>query len=67
MIKSEENTVDQGTQSPQTKRPKYIDTERIIMDEELNDLEINCGQQLLEEQFPKLNGLVSTLYQDKKL
>ena len=67
VIKSEENTVDQGTQSPQKKRTKYIDTERIIMDEELSDLEINFAQQLLKEQFPKLNGLVPTLYQDKKI
>ena len=27
----------------------YIDTERIIMDEELSDLEINFVQQLLKE------------------
>ena len=63
---SEESNVDQGTQSPQKKRTKYIDTERIIMDEELSSLEINFAQQLLKEQFPKLNGLVPTLYQDKK-
>ena len=56
----EENTVDQGTQSPQKKRTKYIYTERIIMDEELSDLDINFTQQLLKEQFPKLNGLVCT-------
>ena len=65
MIRSEENTVDQGTQSPQKKRTKYIDTEWIIMDKELSDLEIDFAQRLLKEQFPKLNGLSSTLYQDK--
>jgi len=37
------------------------------MDEELSDLEINFAQQLLKEQFPKLNGLVSTLNHDKNL
>jgi len=35
------------------------------MDKELSDLEIDFAQRLLKEQFPKLNGLVSTLYQDK--
>ena len=70
VVKNEEDTIkdqaEQGTQSPQKKRTKYVDTERIIMGEELSDLEINFAQQLLKEQFPKFNGLVSSLYQDKK-
>ena len=52
---------------PLRKRVKCIDTERIIMGEELCDIEINFAQQLLKEQFSELNGLVSTLYQDRRL
>ena len=55
VVKNEEDTIkdqaEQGTQSPQKKRTKYVDTERIIMGEELSDLEINFAQQLLKEQF----------------
>ena len=45
-----ENTVkdqaaEQGNQSPPKKRTRYIDTEWIIMGEELSDLEINFAQQ----------------------
>ena len=36
------------------------------MGEQLTDVEINLAQQLLKEQFPTLNGLMCTLYQDKK-
>ena len=46
--------------SPQKKRAKCIDVERIIMGEELCDIEINFTQQLLKAQFTKLT---STLYQ----
>ena len=52
--------------SPQKKRAKCVDVERIIMGEELCDIEINFAQQLLKAQFTKLNGFVSTLYQEKK-
>ena len=52
--------------SPQKKRIKLIDSECIIMGEELTDTEINLAQQLLKKQFPKLNGFTSTLLQDKK-
>ena len=51
--------------SPAKKRAKIIDTERIIMGEELTDLEINLAQQLLKKQFANINGLQSTLLQDK--
>ena len=51
--------------SPQKKRAKCIDVERIIMGEELCDIEINFTQQLLKAQFTKLNGLTSTLYQER--
>ena len=52
------------TCSPAKKKTK-LDTERIIMGEELTDLEINFAQQLLAEQFHHLNGLQSTLLQEK--
>ena len=42
-----------------------IDLERIIMGEKLSDLEINFAQRLLKLQFPDLNGLDSTLLQQK--
>ena len=47
--------------SPAKKRAKIIDTESIIMGEELTDLEINLAQQLLKKQFANINGLQSTL------
>lgn len=37
------------------------------MGEELCDIEINFAQQLLKAQFTKLNGLTSTLYQEKRV
>ena len=37
------------------------------MGDKLCDIEINFAQQLLKQHFTDLNGLVSTLYQDKKL
>ena len=37
------------------------------MSHELSDLEINIAQQLLKQQFTKLNGLQSTLLQEKVL
>ena len=39
--------------------------EDIIMGVELSDLQINMAQNLLKAQFPKLNGLKSTLQQTK--
>ena len=42
-----------------------IDTECIIKGEKLTDEEINHAQKLLKSQFPKLNGLELTLYQEK--
>ena len=44
-----------------------MDLERILMGEELCDIEINFSQNLLKAQFKELNGLTSTLYQEKKL
>ena len=35
------------------------------MGEKLTDIEIIHGQKMLKQQFPKLNGLRSTLQQDK--
>ena len=48
------------TCSPAKKKTRF-DTERILMGEELTDLEINFAQQLLKEQFQHINGLQSTL------
>ena len=56
--------VEKITCSPAKKKTK-IDTERIIMGEELTDLEINVAQQLLKEQFHHINGLESTLLQER--
>lgn len=44
---------------------RFVDTEHIIMGEKLNDEDINHAQKILKAQFPKLNGLRLTLYQDK--
>ena len=41
--------------------------ERITMNVELSDEEINFAQELLKLQFPKINGLQSTLFQEKPL
>ena len=38
---------------------------RIVCGEQLTDLSINCAQRLLKRQFPGLNGLNSTLLQQK--
>ena len=52
--------------SPPSKRPKLGSVEKIIMGKELTDTEINLAQQLLKSQFPGVNGLQSTLLQDKQ-
>ena len=44
---------------------RFVDTEHIIMGEKLNDKDIKHAQKILKAQFPKLNGLRLTLYQDK--
>lgn len=46
---------------PQKKREKCMDLERILMEEELCNIEINFAQNLLKAQFKELNGLTSTL------
>ena len=48
------------------KKAKLFDAEEIIMGQEVTDNEINLVQQLLKVQFPTLNGLQSTLYQEKE-
>ena len=55
------------TEPPVAKKTKVIDVERIIMGQQLSDVEINFAQQLLKEQFSKINGLICTLYQEKKI
>ena len=44
---------------------RSMDTEHIIMGERLGDADINHAQKILKAQFPKLNGLRLTLYQDR--
>ena len=39
---------------------------RICTGAKLTDLSINMAQKMLKKQFPKLNGLISTLVQEKK-
>ena len=48
-------------------RTTDIDTEDIIMGEELSDVHINTAQNLLKVQFPELGGLKSTLLQQKEM
>ena len=55
-----------GAELPVTKKVKIIHVEGIIMGQQLSDVEINFAHQLLKEQFPKINGLICTLYQEKK-
>ena len=55
-----------ATSSPAKKKTRF-DTERILMGEELTDLEINFPQQLLKEQFQHINGLQSTLLLEKDM
>ena len=56
----------QVDQSPPKKKQKSFCEEEIIMGQELSDLEINLAQELLRIQYPKLNGLQSTLFQERK-
>lgn len=56
--------VDDKVESPPTKKPK-LDYERIIMGEELSDIEINYAQQLLKANHPKFNGFQSALVMRK--
>ena len=56
--------VEKFTCSPAKKKTK-IDTECVIMGEQLTDLEINFEQQMLKEQFHHINKLQSTLLQER--
>ena len=60
-----EQEAEEGVRLPQKKRVKCMDLERILMGEELCDIEINFSQNLLKAQFKELNGLTSTSYQEK--
>jgi len=57
---------DKDDEPPPTKVRK-LDFEEIIMGEMLSDIHINAAQTLLKEQFQKLNGFQSTLYQSKNI
>ena len=51
---------DHEVESPPAKKPK-LDYERIIMDQERSDTEINYAQQLLKGKHPNFKGFQSTL------
>jgi len=51
--------------SPPRKKAKNFDAECVIMGAELSDITINYAQELLKLQFQELNGLQSTLLQEK--
>ena len=53
-------------QSPPSKKQKIFSEEQIIMGQELSDIEINLAQELLKTQHPGLNGLRSTLFQERR-
>ena len=59
------DTVEDVICSPPKKRYKRFNKESIIMGKQLTDLEIDYAQRLLKSQFPHLNGLQSTLIQQK--
>ena len=46
---------------------KNFDAERVIMGAELSDITINYAQELLKIQFQQLNGLHSTVLQERKV
>jgi len=48
-------------------RTTDMDTEDIIMGEELSDVHINTAQNLIKIRFPELGGLKSTLLQQKEM
>ena len=50
---------------PPAKKHKIFDAEKIIMREELSDVEINYAQRLLKEKHPNVSGLRTTLYKGK--
>ena len=47
------------------KKQKIFDPEKIIMGEELSDVEINYAQQLLKKKHPNVSGFPTTLYKGK--
>ena len=51
---------------PPSKRLRLGSVEKIIMRKELTNTEINLAQQLLKSQFPGVNGLQSSLMQNKQ-
>ena len=53
--------------SPPRKRANIFDTECVIVVAELSDIAINYAQELLKIQFQELNGLHSTLLQERKV
>ena len=59
-------TSDEDEVEPPVKKLRCtIDMERLIMGQKLSDIEINFSQRFLKFQFPKINGLESTLLQGK--
>ena len=58
---------DEAHGSPPRKRAKNFDVECVIMGAELSDITINYAQELLKIQFQELNGLHSTLLQEREV
>ena len=57
-------TADEGC-SPPKKKQKCFDIENILLGCEFSDIEVNHAQHLIKLQFSYLNGLQSTLLQEK--
>ena len=47
------------------KKQKIFDAEKIIMGEELSDVETNYAQNLLKEKHPNVSGLCTILYKER--
>ena len=57
---------DDGKPSVKRLRLSDLEIENIVMGVELSDVHINLAQRILKQQFPELNGLESTLFQEKE-
>ena len=57
---------DDGKHSVKRLRLSDLEIEKIVMGVELSDVHINLTQRVLKQQFPELNELQSTLFQEKE-
>ena len=67
IVTDDNNDIDGDDGKPSVKRLRLSDLEieNIVMGVELSDVHINLAQRILKQQFPELNGLESTLFQEK--